>query len=228
MPILRLHSLMIMIYWTFFRTERDLLKLYTVWSTRTLEGTHHHPTKWVLLQYLGLSLWAYLIFTLVQHFNTELSVVRDTRVILGKPVARSKKNQVGSNSSISIDRMLSPVEIVHLTIISRVYYIYLDTINGTNNFTDVTITKFTESNCSLCCFALSFRKYYQVRSHLCHTLAFKFTYNFNSHWFCNNKIFCNRAIAAFCCQPPQSISCPFLYWNCLSELCVSLCNERSH
>ena len=92
-----------------------------------------------------------------------------------------KKNQVGSNSSISIDRMLSPVEIVHLTIISRVYYIYLDTINGTNNFTDFTITKFSESNYGLCCFTLSFRKYYQVRSHLCHTLAFKFTYNFNSH-----------------------------------------------
>ena len=48
-----------------------------MWSTRGLEGNPPPPiTKWILLRYLGLSLRAYLIFALVQYFDTELSVVR--------------------------------------------------------------------------------------------------------------------------------------------------------
>ena len=39
------------------------------------------------------------------------------------------ENQAGSNSSLSIDRMmLFPVEIIHLTIVTRPYYFRLDTI----------------------------------------------------------------------------------------------------
>ena len=57
-----------------------------------------------------------------------------------------KENQVGSNSSLRIDRiMLFPVEIVHINIDSRTY----STASGTNNLRDIIVTKFNESNYSL-------------------------------------------------------------------------------
>ena len=120
-----------------------------------------------------MSLWAYLIFSLAQNFDTELSVVRDKSCerFLGS-LPRGQKKQVGSNSSLSNDKiMLFPIEIVHLTIVARTYYFYLDTVNGTNNLRDLNTTKFSESNYGLCCFLLSFRNYYKVRSHLCNMFA---------------------------------------------------------
>lgn len=86
-----------------------------------------------------MSLWTYLIFSLAQNFDTELSVVRDKSCerFLGS-LPRGQKKQVGSNSSLSNDKiMLFPIEIVHLTIVARTYYFYLDTVNGTNNLRDL-------------------------------------------------------------------------------------------
>ena len=49
-----------------------------------------------------------------------------------------KENQVGSNSSLSIDRMiLFPVEIDHLNIVTKTYYFYLDTVSGTKSLWDL-------------------------------------------------------------------------------------------
>ena len=85
-----------------------------------------------------------------------------------KACCEVKENHVGSNGSLSIDRiMLFPVEIVHLIIVARNYYLYLDTVNGTNNLRDLTISKFDESNYCLCCFPFCFGKYYEVSSKTC-------------------------------------------------------------
>ena len=65
--------------------------------------------------------------------------------------------------------ILFPVEIDHLNIVTKTYYFYLDTVSGTKSLWDLTLTKFSESNYSLCCFPLSFRKSHDVRSHLRNT-----------------------------------------------------------
>ena len=119
--------------------------------------------------------------------------------------------------------MLFSVETVHLNIVTRTYYFYLDTINDTNNLRDLTITKFNESSYNLCCFPLSFQKYYETRSQLCNTIA-KFVCNFGSRLFCKRKFFCNITIAASYFQPPPGNSHPFLYWNCFSESCIFSAN----
>ena len=78
----------------------------------------------------------------------------------GEACREVNENQVGSNSSLSIDRMiLFPVEIIHLTIVTTAYYFYLDTVtasfpeetrldtvNGTNNLRYLTIAKFSKSH----------------------------------------------------------------------------------
>ena len=106
-----------------------------------------------------------------------------------KACCEVKENHVGSNGSLSIDRiMLFPVEIVHLIIVSRNYYLYLDTVNGINNLRDLTISKFDESNYCLCCFPFCFGKYYEVRSHLYNIFA-KLVCYFKSCLFCNSTFF---------------------------------------
>ena len=81
MPVLRLHGLLKkIIYWTIFSDwERLTEHLYNEIN----QGVRGYPpppptliTNRILLRYLGLSLRAYLIFALVQYFDTELSVVR--------------------------------------------------------------------------------------------------------------------------------------------------------
>ena len=122
--------------------------------------------------------------------------------------------------------MLFSVETVHLNIVTRTYYFYLDTINATNNLRDLTITKFNKSNYNLNynnCFRLSFQKHYETRSQLCNTIA-KFVCNFGSCLFCNRKFFCNITIAASYFQPPEGNSHPFLYWNCFSKSCIFSAN----
>ena len=124
----------------------------------------------------------------------------------------------GKLSSLRIDSiMLFPVEILLLIIVAKTYYFYMDTVNGTKNLRYLEITKSRDlviaSVVSLSVFGNTLRSEAISIMHL------------ENSFVISTAFFSNRTVVVFCCQHPEGKSHPFLYWNCFSEPCISLCEQ---